>query len=156
MESCPCGSGQSLDTCCGPILDGGPAPSPEALMRSRYSALALRRVEHLVETLTPEAREQFDRAQAETMITQAEWSGLDIRAVEGDDQRASVEFLARFTVRGEARSHHERAAFRFEDGRWLCAGGTINPKGPPRHVEKVGRNDPCPCGSGAKFKKCCG
>ncbi len=21
---------------------------------------------------------------------------------------------------------------------------------------KVGRNDPCPCGSGAKFKKCCG
>ena len=24
----------------------------------------------------------------------------------------------------------------------------------PRHVEKVGRNDPCPCGSGRKFKDC--
>ena len=22
--------------------------------------------------------------------------------------------------------------------------------------EKIGRNDPCPCGSGKKFKKCCG
>ncbi len=26
----------------------------------------------------------------------------------------------------------------------------------PRHVEKIGRNDPCPCGSGKKYKKCCG
>jgi len=26
----------------------------------------------------------------------------------------------------------------------------------PVHVEKVGRNEPCPCGSGAKYKKCCG
>ena len=26
----------------------------------------------------------------------------------------------------------------------------------PVHVKKVGRNDPCPCGSGKKYKKCCG
>ena len=26
----------------------------------------------------------------------------------------------------------------------------------PAHSEKVGRNDPCPCGSGKKYKKCCG
>jgi len=26
----------------------------------------------------------------------------------------------------------------------------------PRSVNKVGRNDPCPCGSGKKYKKCCG
>jgi SWIM/SEC-C metal-binding protein len=27
----------------------------------------------------------------------------------------------------------------------------------PKHTEKkVGRNDPCPCGSGKKYKKCCG
>jgi SWIM/SEC-C metal-binding protein len=31
----------------------------------------------------------------------------------------------------------------------------LNPPGPLRAVAKVGRNDPCPCGSGAKFKKCC-
>jgi len=27
---------------------------------------------------------------------------------------------------------------------------------PYRHENKVGRNDPCPCGSGKKYKKCCG
>lgn len=27
---------------------------------------------------------------------------------------------------------------------------------PIRREETVGRNDPCPCGSGRKFKKCCG
>ncbi len=26
----------------------------------------------------------------------------------------------------------------------------------PVHVKKIGRNDPCPCGSGKKYKKCCG
>jgi preprotein translocase subunit SecA len=26
----------------------------------------------------------------------------------------------------------------------------------PRSVTKVGRNDPCPCGSGKKYKRCCG
>jgi preprotein translocase subunit SecA len=26
----------------------------------------------------------------------------------------------------------------------------------PRKVTKVGRNDPCPCGSGKKYKQCCG
>lgn len=32
------------------------------------------------------------------------------------------------------------------------------PSKPPQfyHVAKVGRNDPCPCGSGRKYKKCCG
>ncbi len=25
---------------------------------------------------------------------------------------------------------------------------------PPRHVAKVGRNEPCPCGSGNKYKDC--
>jgi uncharacterized protein YecA (UPF0149 family) len=31
------------------------------------------------------------------------------------------------------------------------------PQEPVRRAEpKVGRNDPCPCGSGKKFKKCCG
>ena len=28
--------------------------------------------------------------------------------------------------------------------------------GPAQNLPKVGRNEPCPCGSGKKFKKCCG
>jgi SEC-C motif-containing protein len=53
--------------------------------------------------------------------------------------------------------HHEKSRFvRGEDNRWLCADSEMNPKGPQRRVEKIGRNDPCPCGSGKKYKKCCG
>ncbi|MBI2066605.1 MAG: preprotein translocase subunit SecA [Deltaproteobacteria bacterium] len=33
---------------------------------------------------------------------------------------------------------------------------TPPPAAGPVHVEKVGRNEPCPCGSGKKYKKCCG
>ncbi|MDD5773224.1 MAG: preprotein translocase subunit SecA [bacterium] len=33
--------------------------------------------------------------------------------------------------------------------------GTVK-KAEPRHAEETGRNDPCPCGSGKKYKKCCG
>lgn len=32
----------------------------------------------------------------------------------------------------------------------------LNPPEPYRAEETIGRNDPCPCGSGKKFKKCCG
>ena len=32
----------------------------------------------------------------------------------------------------------------------------LNPQEPKVAEEKVGRNEPCPCGSGKKYKKCCG
>ncbi|MBT4699861.1 MAG: hypothetical protein HOB79_02200, partial [Rhodospirillaceae bacterium] len=57
---------------------------------------------------------------------------------------------------GEDRMHHERSDFKREQGQWVYTGGQMNPRGEPRRVQKVGRNEPCPCGSGKKFKKCCG
>ena len=44
-----------------------------------------------------------------------------------------------------------------EDGRWVYT-GQVNESGKTvrREAPKVGRNDPCPCGSGKKYKKCCG
>jgi len=35
-------------------------------------------------------------------------------------------------------------------------GDDTAPKKQPRKVNKIGRNDPCPCGSGKKYKNCCG
>ena len=35
-------------------------------------------------------------------------------------------------------------------------GGDGTVKKQPRRVQKIGRNDPCPCGSGKKYKNCCG
>lgn len=159
MTDCPCGSERDLDDCCGAIIAGTPAPTAETLMRSRYTAYALGNIDYLSDTLAPEARADFDPIEAGGTADETVWQGLELRAVTGggaDDETGLVEFVARFRLRGEQRLHHELASFRREQGRWVCSGGEMNPKGPPRQVDKVGRNDPCPCGSGKKFKKCCG
>jgi SEC-C motif domain protein len=159
MTHCPCGSERSLDDCCGPIIAGAAPLTAEILMRSRYTAYTLGNFDYLADTLAPEVRGDFDTAEAAATFENTIWDGLEVRAVTAggaDDRTGTVEFMARFRLRGERRLHHESASFRREGERWLCDGGEMNPKGPPRQVDKVGRNEPCPCGSGKKFKKCCG
>ncbi len=155
MTLCPCGSGRPLQDCCGPYLEGSPAPSPETLMRSRYTAFVLGRLDHVERTHAPEIREDFNRAEAEHMVSECEWRGLEVRNTSEDDDTGTVEFMIRFHRDGQDFYQHELASFRREEGRWLYVSGEVNPKPPQRRVTKVGRNDPCPCGSGKKHKKCC-
>ena len=103
--------------------------------------------------------EPFDREQGQIMVDEIDWRGLEImKLVAGgpNAQTGEVEFLARFKRQGQIGVHHERATFRRDDGRWVYVDGELNPKAPPRRVVQGGRNDPCPCGSGKKYKKCCG
>jgi SEC-C motif-containing protein len=52
--------------------------------------------------------------------------------------------------------HHERSVFEKIENRWYFKEGEMmKPKQVRREAPKVGRNDPCPCGSGKKYKKCC-
>ena len=159
MVQCPCGSGLDVDGCCGPILEGAPAPSPEALMRSRFTAFFRGDLDYIESTHAAEVRDTFNRSAAESTASSVEWVDLEIGETsdggEGDDI-GTVEFRARFKKDGELMVHHEQSNFRREEGRWTYVDGKMNPKGKPRRVEKVGRNEPCPCGSGKKFKKCCG
>jgi SEC-C motif domain protein len=68
-----------------------------------------------------------------------------------------VEFVARYRMGGAEHAHHERATFQRHDGRWYFEDGDIVKARPVvREAPKVGRNEPCPCGSGKKFKKCHG
>jgi SEC-C motif-containing protein len=159
MKPCPCGSGQGLDACCGAIIAGAPAPTAEALMRSRYTAFVLGDLDHIEATHAPEVRGDFNRSAAESVANDAEWLGLDVRGTIGggaDDQEGEVEFVTNFMRQGKEYAHHEIAVFRREQGNWMYVKGRMNPKPAPRQVAKVGRNEPCPCGSGRKFKKCCG
>ena len=159
MTPCPCGSGQELDDCCGAVIAGAPAATAEALMRSRYSAYVLGNMDYLADTLAPEARTDFDPVEAGGTAKESVWQGLEVRAVTdggADDATGTVEFVARFRLHGEPHVHHELASFRREQGRWVFVDGDLDPKRPPRQVVKVGRNEPCPCGSGRKYKKCCG
>ncbi len=140
------------------------APTAEKLMRSRYSAYALGNIEHVIATHDPETRHLIDRAAATAWSEQSTWLGLDVRSTEAGgeaDAAGVVEFVAKFSVAGRATTHHERSRFvrKEEDGalRWFYADGeTLKAKPVARETPKVGRNEPCPCGSGKKFKKCHG
>jgi SEC-C motif-containing protein len=69
---------------------------------------------------------------------------------------AQVEFVIKFKRDGQDMAQAELASFRRENGQWLYESGQLNLQQNQRLVTKVGRNDPCPCGSGKKAKKCCG
>jgi hypothetical protein len=72
-----------------------------------------------------------------------------------DDSSGQVEFIARFREKDLLREHHEEAHFTKENGTWYFTDG-VNVRPKPITVTKIGRNDPCSCGSGVKYKKCCG
>ncbi len=159
--SCVCGSGASVESCCGPYVEGKALPpTAEALMRSRYAAYVLGAVDYILETTAVEAREGVDRANTELWSKSAEWLGLEIVRTEGggpSDEQGTVEFIARFKVKGFPQRHHEIGEFVRRDGRWFFADGEEVPEAPAvRSEPRIGRNDPCRCGSGKKYKKCCG
>jgi SEC-C motif-containing protein len=156
MANCTCGSNISFEKCCNPILNGDLAPTAEALMRSRYSAFVHRKLDHVERTNAPEIAEDFNRAEAERLAEECDWHGLQILNVKETGDTAQVEFVIKFKRDGHDMAQAELASFRRENGQWLYESGQLNLQQNQRIVTKVGRNDPCPCGSGKKAKKCCG
>lgn len=162
---CPCGTSLDYTKCCEPYIAGkGFAPSPEALMRSRYSAYAVGAVKYLGETLAPEFRKDYDENETRNWAEKSEWLGLKILKAKDD----TVEFIAKYKAEGKVLEHHEVSTFRKLDNRWYFVDGESHvheegaehcaePKAPVvRATPKLGRNDPCHCGSGKKLKKCHG
>ena len=150
---CPCGTQKDFGSCCKPYLEKGQLPpTAEALMRSRYSAFALGNGAYLMEswhgsTVPKELN----------METTPIWCGLEIVATQGgkeEDREGVVEFRAQYMAQGKVGVLHEVSSFIKEEGRWFYVKGEMQENG--EQTTKVGRNDPCPCGSGKKFKKCCG
>lgn len=161
MSLCPCGSGLSAESCCRPILEGErKAPTAEQLMRARYCAFALGRVDFLNNSLHPEHRSDHDLEATRRWAENAQWLGLRIVDVDAGgvtDDEGVVEFVATFKEKGVVRQHHERSRFsKLEDAWYFVDGEMVLPATRINEGPKVGRNDPCPCGSGRKYKKCCG
>ena len=158
MTSCPCGSDKPFELCCQPVLAGRPAATAEALMRSRYSAYVVGDVDYLQKTSAGEALMKFDRADLKRSIQATEWLGLDILettdGLEGDDV-GTVTFRAQFRENGKVGTLSERSEFRRIGRAWHYFRGDVDVRA-GRVAANVGRNDPCPCGSGKKFKKCHG
>ena len=160
MTQCLCGSDKSFGECCEPFLNSASnAPTAEALMRARYSAYATANIDFIERTIHSSNRAGFDRESARKWAEESQWHGLEIlNAVDGkeEDAEGSVEFIATYSQKDETVKHHEIATFRKEAGTWTFLDGRISNQPFRRDQPKIGRNDPCLCGSGKKYKKCCG
>lgn len=159
MSICPCGSGTSYSECCEKLISGAQsATTAEQLMRARYSGYVFAKMDFIFDSTHPDHRQDYDHAGTKEWAETAEWSGLEIIGTDRggvEDSVGEVEFIARFTENGTKREHHEAGQFKKKDGCWyFTEGNMVRPK--PLVVTKIGRNDTCTCGSGLKYKKCCG
>ena len=160
MDKCPCGSGLAFSACCEPYLRGDKnAPTAEALMRSRYSAYVTHNVDYIVDTCISDGKRDIDREQTRRWSEESSWHGLKIVSTSKggvNDSEGTVEFVASYTMNSLKDQHRENAQFKKVDGKWLYDDGSITPTTIVRETPKQGRNDPCACGSGRKYKHCCG
>lgn len=118
--ACPCGSLHPYAECCGRFHAGLPAPTAEALMRSRYSAYVLALEPYLLSTWHASTRPASLDLDADRDIR---WLGLQIKRYEAENDQAFVEFVARYKIAGRAHRIHEKSRFRLEDGRWYYVDG---------------------------------
>ncbi len=160
MIECPCGRPKEYTQCCGEVIAGSrAADTAEDLMRARYCAYVRGELGYLWGTLHPKSRKGHDPESTRDWSENSKWLGLEIvKTEEGgvDDSVGQVEFIARYERDGEVQEHHELSHFRRFEGEWAFDNGkVVGSKPTVREEPKVGRNDPCPCGSGKKHKKCC-
>lgn len=174
--NCYCGSNNQFSSCCEPFLKGTAQPeTAEKLMRARYTAYATADVDYLFNTLAPESRSDFDAAETKKWAKTAKWEKLqivDTKKGGPSDTTGVVEFIATYHDGKDGLDHHEVSEFRKDakDNKWYFVDGDAHThragEGHHHHHEKqqtvvrdqpkIGRNDPCTCGSGKKYKKCHG
>jgi SEC-C motif-containing protein len=164
-RDCPCGSQKTYEDCCQPIIRGGEkAKTAEALMRARYSAYAKHEIDFIIASCkkydgNPKEGNDIDYNATKAWSEESTWQGLKIlRTEKGSEQDSEgvVEFEAVYARKGLRDVHHETAQFEKIGGAWMYVSGKIKAMTVVREGKKTGRNEPCPCGSGKKYKQCCG
>jgi len=121
--ACPCDSGQHYADCCrvwhAGLALGQFAPTPEALMRSRYSAYVLGLPDYLLATWHPAT------APGQLTLSPVKWLGLEVRHAQASGEAGVVEFVARWREDGRGVRLHEISRFVREDGRWRYLDGEL-------------------------------
>lgn len=156
MKVCLCGSGKNYEECCGRLISGDvKASTPEELMRSRYTAYAEKNIDYILKTTHPDKVGELNKEELQEWADNTKWERLEIHST--DEVNSLVDFTAYFRDNDTVVNHHELAQFKQHDGEWYFYDAQF-PKTETvvNTAAKVGRNDKCPCGSGKKYKKCCG
>lgn len=129
-------------------------------MRARYSAYVKTEIDFIAKScLKKEGEDDIDMEETRRWSEKSDWLGLKIHGTKqggSDDAEGIVEFSAYYVLDGLRDEHREVAGFKKVDGEWFYAEGQVAATTVVRAQPKVGRNDPCPCGSSKKYKHCCG
>lgn len=112
--------------------------NPKELMISRYDAFVKKDWHYLARTSMHQSVEEL------SMPSSIEWLKLDVLDAYDD----IVEFKAYYREGNSLGVLHERSRFVQVDGEWKYEDGDL-------FNSNIQRNEPCPCGSGKKYKKCC-
>ena len=117
---CPCGTQKNYSECCGKYLEGKAVPeTPEALMRSRYTAYTKANIAYIVQTQQGHAAENFDPEATRRWAKRAKWLDLTVLKTEPvTGQQGFVEFVARYNSSNKVHPIHERSEFQKREGRW--------------------------------------
>ncbi|QGM80039.1 preprotein translocase subunit SecA [Otariodibacter oris] len=146
---CPCQSGKLYADCCEPLHLGKEKPNnAEQLMRSRYTAYTQSNIDYIVATTVPNQQQSLDKELMTVWSKTTQWMGLEIiqHNPKFSKNHATVEFKALFKTDNGQDVHHELSLFVNIDDRWFFVDPNV----------RVSKKQPCICGSGKKFKQCCG
>ena len=173
MSLCPCQVSPKLafltapiaySDCCQSYHEGiSKAETAERLMRTRYSAFVLVKPEYIIKTTLPAQQSLLDMKAIEKWAKETNWAGLEIveHTPKLGKRHAQVEFKAYYhevdssgeALKEKQQAHHERSTFvkvkdKFNNDTWYFLDPTV--------AINVSQKQPCLCGSGEKFKRCCG
>ena len=166
IQTCPCQITPTSDTvstllaysdCCQPYHDDmKKADTAERLMRTRYSAFVLVKPEYIIKTTLPAQQALLDIKAIEVWAKENDWAGLKIvkHTPKIGKNHAQVEFKAYFNTPDGLQAHHELSVFvkiknkAANNANWYFLDPTVS--------MSVTQKQPCICGSGEKFKRCCG
>ena len=158
-NDCPCESHETYANCCHSIHVGQPAKTAEQLMRARYSAYVFKNLDFIESSHDPKTLAKTDMEANADWARSTTWLNLEILSTESgteDDDWGKVEFRAQFENQRGQNSHHEISEFRRRKGKWYFSSGkSVENRQIINEVKPPGRNEPCLCGSGKKYKKCC-
>lgn len=123
---CPCGSKKNYDICCGPYHTGEKVPAtPEELMRSRYSAYALKKFDYIEATMGEKALEQYNPTEAKQLAEYTDWLGLQVLFCDEREDEGTVHFIAYYRVKGVKRGMHEISQFKKMNQKWYYVDGQV-------------------------------
>ncbi|MVU80312.1 hypothetical protein GPX89_24070 [Nocardia sp. ET3-3] len=124
LQDCPCGLPAAYADCCGRLHRGEvSATTAEQLMRSRFSAFAVRDEDYLLRSWDPETRPadiDFDPG--------LRWDRLEILSATAGGPfhtEGTVEFRAHYRAHGTPGELHENSRFRRDQGAWVYLDGDI-------------------------------